>query len=113
MATLTINPVVRAGLNLTTVDTAAAGGGDEFVNTGREMFYANNASGGAIVITFVTTPTVDGLAIADRTVSVPAGEIMVVGPFATSQYNDTAEKIQVTYDGVTSLTVAVIQLTAV
>lgn len=107
MATLTVNTIDRTGANLTDLDTAAAGGGDDWANTGIEFLYLNNASGGAIVVTLDIEATVDGQAVTDPTVSVPAGEAMIIGPFPTSIYNDGNDKVSVTYDGVTSLTVGV------
>ena len=104
MATLTAQTIVRAAL--TPALAAAAAGGDEFVNTGKEFVELENASVGDIVATFVTTATVDGLAVADRTVTIDAGERRFVGPFSSS-YEDSETKIQITYDGVTSLTIGV------
>lgn len=109
MATLTVNTVDIDGFNLTDGDAAAAGGGDEFVNTGREFFYADNGNGADWDITFVTQQTVGGLAVADKVVTVPAGESMLIGPFPKGLYNDGNAKVQVTYEGVTSLLVAVVR----
>lgn len=106
MATLTAQTIVRAGLEATYA--AAAGGGDEFVNTGVEVLHVKNASVGDITVTVVSQATVDGLAVADRAVVVTAGEERFIGPFPTNVYNDANQKIQVTYSGVTTLTIAVL-----
>lgn len=111
MATLTVQSISRTGLSPSY--GAAAGGGDEFVNTGIQFFHAKNGSGGDIVVTFETPNSVDtNLAIADRTVTVTAGEERIIGPFPVANYNDANGKVQVTYDGVTSLTVGVFQLSS-
>ena len=89
--------------------TAAAGGGDTFANDGQTLFVAANGSGGAIVI------TVTGVAGAKtynyaipKTRSATAGKTTIMGPFPVAVFSGTCS---VTYDGVTSLTVAPVSLT--
>ena len=54
---------------------------------------------------------VDGLAVADKAVSVPSGEEWAIGPFPPGIYNDVNSKVQLTYDGVTGApTIAVLQI---
>jgi hypothetical protein len=104
MATLTVQNITKAGDEPTYV--SAAGGGDEFANNGKTMFVLNNGSGGTIVATIITQATKDGLAVADRTVSVLAGDTAWVVDLDPNVYNVPATgRVQVTYDGVTSLTV--------
>lgn len=103
MAVLTVNEISRAGVSGAL--TAAAGGGDSFANDGRTYLDINNGSGGSITVTFVTQQTVDGLAVADLAVAVGAGVRTKVGPFPPGIYNDVNGRVQVTYSGVTSLTV--------
>jgi len=110
MATLTVEEIVRAGLEPTF--NAAAGGGDEFENSGSEFIHVKNGHSGAQTVTIATPATVDGLAVADRAVAVPAGEERVIGPFPRSTYNDAAGKVQLTYSGVTLLTLAVMKPTS-
>lgn len=111
MALLTVVDLVRAGIDMASA-VAAAGGGDSFVNTGKEFLAVKNGSGGAITVTFVTQVTVDGQPVADLAVSVPAGHTMDIGPFPPGYYNDGSGQVQVTYSGVTSLTVMPVRLTA-
>ena len=103
MAVLSVLEVSRAGVSGAL--TAAAGGGDSFANDGRTYLDINNGSGGSITVTFVTQQTVDGLAVADLAVAVGAGVRTKVGPFPPGIYNDANGRVQVTYSGVTSLTV--------
>lgn len=110
MATLTVQAISRAGLEPTL--QAAASGGDQFANTGREFVRIDNGGGSAVTVTVTTPQTVDGLAVADRTVSVPAGETRLVGPFPTANYNDASGRVQLAYSGVTSVTVAALHLPA-
>jgi len=109
MAVLTIQEITRAGVGPTFA--AAAGGGDSFPNDGRTMCEVKNAGGGAITLTVVTQITVDGKAVADDAISVPAttGDRMV-GPFPPEIYNDVNGRVNLTYSGVTSVTVGAFRL---
>jgi len=107
MAVLAVNELSRAGKNPVALDTAAAGGGDSFPNTGREYLYVANGDASSKTVTLVYAATTDGQAITNRTVAVPAGESMLIGPFPTSLYNDANGRVAVTYSAVTSVTVAV------
>jgi len=107
MATLTAQTIVRTGLEATYA--ACAAGGDEFVNTGDEFIHIKNAAVGDQTVTIETPATVDGLAVADRDVVVTAAEERFIGPFSTSVYNDGDAKVQLTYDAVVTLTIAIIK----
>lgn len=106
MATLTVQTTDRDGAEAALA--AAASGGDEFANTGQELLLVNNGSGAPITVTIVTQQSVDGLAVADKTVAVAAGELWVVGPFPTPIYNDGDNLVQLTYSTETDLTVGVL-----
>ena len=108
MATLSVQSIVKAGLNPSF--SAAAGGGDQFALTDKnDIFWIKNGSGGSITVTFTTQATTDGLAVADRTVAVPAGEDRAVSDLDPNVYRDSSGYCQVTYSGVTSLTVAALR----
>ena len=109
MADITVQSIVRAGLLPGTPDSAA-GGGDAFLNTGREFIEIANGSGSSINVTIATQSTVDGLAVADRVVAVGAGETKKIGPFPKGAYNDSDGKVQVTYSAAGSVTIAVFNL---
>lgn len=108
MAELTVQEIVITGLEATAA--SAAGGGDTFKNDGKTFFRAINGSGGDITLTFTTPGKVGGVAIADPTVVVTAGETREVGPFEPSIFNNSSGLVAVSYSGVTSLTVAAIRL---
>lgn len=83
---LAVQDCVVAGLNPTM--TAAIADGHAFVNLGENIFlYVDNGGGSAVAVTIETPGTVDGNAIADLSVSVPAGESRFIGPFKRSVYN--------------------------
>lgn len=92
---------------------ATGGAGDQWVNTGRELFYIKNGGGGGITVTFDSPATCSfaGAAIAahDNVVSVGAAEERLIGPFPAVRFNNAAGDCIVTYSGVTSVTVAVIR----
>jgi hypothetical protein len=116
MATLTREAVTEAGL--TPTGAAAAGGGDQFENTGVEYLYVKNGGGGSINVTItaqdtsVTMANYGTLTKADSVVAVAAGATAIIGLFPKSAYNDANSYVQVTYSGVTSVTVAVLYFTS-
>lgn len=58
-----------------------------FVNNGRTILQVRNTVGTSRVVTIETPGTVDGLAVAERTVTVGAGKTAYIGPFPRSIYN--------------------------
>ena len=116
MATLTVATAVRSTNGNNLAGVAAAGGGDVFPNTGQEILIIKNGGGSAVTLTVVTAATVDGLAVADLTASIGAGETRALGPFPPSIYNDTlvnGGNVSLTYSAVTSVTVAVLKVAPV
>jgi len=107
MAALTPQTTTRAGIEPTY--EACGAGGDEFANAGGELVHIKNGAGAEQIMTIVSQATVDGLAVADRTVAIPAGEERVVGPFPTATYNDGDGLVQLTYDAVVTLTIGIIK----
>lgn len=106
MATLIVQSLAgSSGAEITT--QAADVAGDEFANdNGRVNFEVNNGSGSSVDVTIVTQATVDGLAVADRVISVGAGERFIINQLGSGTYNDSKGDVQVTYSAVTSVTVA-------
>lgn len=104
MATLTVTTTSFSGATLS--PTACAGGGDKFLNDGKTKFYIKNNSGGSITVTIDAQGTPGGLTITDPTVTVGSGVEKIVGPFDPQYFNDTSGYVNLTYSGVTSLTIA-------
>jgi hypothetical protein len=72
--------------------------GNQFDHSARTFLRARNADGGsAHTVTIQTPGTVDSLAIADRTVSVPASATRYIGPF-TNDYRQSDGKVYVDVD---------------
>lgn len=107
MATLTVQEISRSGVAPSFA--SAAGGGDQFLNDGKTYLEVVNGATDCNV-TIVTQSTVDGLAVADKTVTVSASTRKKIGPFPPSIYNDTSGYVQLTYDDVSNVTVGVFRL---
>jgi hypothetical protein len=117
MATLVAQSIVETGLNPVLV--AADVAGDEFLIDSQErtMFVVDNAGGGVLIATVeaqntsVKVPGFGTTVRGDMVVTVPAGEQRYVGPFPNA-FADPADgnRVQVAYDGVTSVTVGVFKL---
>lgn len=110
MATpLSVETIDRSGLAPS--GAAADAGGNEFANDGKVFLEVDNQDASSTNVTIVTQQTSDGLAVADRVVSVGATSRKLIGPFPASIYNDGSGKVQLTYSSVTSLTVFAYALT--
>jgi hypothetical protein len=70
-----------------------------------------NASGSAVTVTIPTPGTIDGLAITDRTINVPAttGDVMIALGKGDA-YRNTDGTAYIDYSAVTSVTVAVVDV---
>lgn len=106
MATLAATTAAVTGTTFTA--TAAAGGGDKFLNYGNERLYSKNGGGGSITLTITPGGTPGGLTLSAVTVTVAAGAEKIVGPFNPQYFNDSSGYVNLTYSGVSSVTVAVI-----
>jgi hypothetical protein len=104
MAALTTNVVPLTGLRFDDKLVAATGGGDT-APTGKGVLLAvKNGDASDHTVTMATPGTVDGLAIADRTITVTAGQTILIP--LTDRYRDPSTgRAALTYDGVTSVTV--------
>lgn len=60
--------------------------GDTVPNGGTTVLFMNNTAGSSGTVTVQTTSTVDGLAVSDRTFTVPANTVQVVKLGPTSVY---------------------------
>lgn len=108
MATLTVQQLSLSGLNPSFA--AAAAGGDEFVNSGKIYLHVKNSGAGSITVTVNSQAACSQGFDHDTAVSVPSGGERLIGPFAKSRFDDANGKVQIAYSGVTSVTVAAIEL---
>jgi hypothetical protein len=108
---LTVTTTAKTGVVQPAMVAVDAANGNSFVNTGREVIEINNGGGSPITVTFVTTLTYQGYAIADQTVSVTNGTVKLCGPFDTALFNDTTDStIGIDYSSGTSVTARVTKL---
>jgi hypothetical protein len=112
---LTVQKVLSSGLNVTY--TAATVDGEAFNNASEDVIvHIKNGGGGACVLTVQTPAQQDGLDVAERTVSVPAGEDRFVGPFRRSIYGRLDSVLEIPHavwidtDVQTSVTLAVLKV---
>ncbi len=114
MATLTVYPALRTGVGVELTGTAAAAGGDAYPNTGQEALYIINAEAAPKTVTIASPALVDGdLTVAAVAFVCPASKTTVLGPFPVGKHNDANGLVQISYSGVTTLTVKVIKHTPV
>ena len=112
MADLSIQSIVEAGLEATYASCAA--GGDTFANDGSEKQFLHVKNGDASDHTVTVTPDISSkdvrgygtLTRANVAVVVTAGEERFIGPFPTPAFETPA----ITYDDVTSMTIAVLKI---
>tara|TARA_R100001244_G_scaffold131929_1_gene106289 strand:- start:1560 stop:1919 length:360 start_codon:yes stop_codon:yes gene_type:complete len=113
MATITAQAITESGKNDVSYSSAAAEG-DAFENTGNQILHIKNGSGESITVTIVAeTTSVDipqygTLTKANQTIAVGASGDAFIGTFPQSPFNDEDALVQITYSGVTSLTLAVL-----
>jgi len=102
MGTLGINKIIEGGLaeNLEN----AASGGDEFSNSGIEFIHVVNDHASESYTVSITAqkttmrhPNYGNLTKANQTFAVAAGAEAFAGPFRQIAFNDSDNKVQVTY----------------
>ena len=115
MATLTPQKIVDSGLIETAV--AATAGGDQFTNSGIEFIHVTNGHAStACVVTIIAQVTnihhqqFGSVTKSNITKSVAAGQDAFIGPFKQSAFNDTNNNVQITYDGVATISIAALYL---
>lgn len=104
MATLTVQTIAKTGTQLT--ENACAGGGDAFANTGAVILWIKNSNASSRTLTIVSQATTDGLAVADRTVTIPGTDDTQIGDLDRNVYNDSNGLCQLTYSTEVGLTIA-------
>lgn len=98
---LSVQRITTDGLN--PAYTAANADGHSIDNDAHMFLHVKNGDASAHTVTVVTPRQVDGLDVADLTVSVPAGEERIIGRFSTATFG---RSVDVNFSAVTSVTVA-------
>lgn len=107
MAELTVQTIVRAGLN--PAYSAAAPGGDSCKTGPRTFLHLKNGHSAPQTVTVVTPGTVEGLAVADLAVAVPNAGERIIGPIS-DVFRGAGGLADITYSGTTLLTIAAIRI---
>ncbi|MFD4196621.1 hypothetical protein [Amycolatopsis thermoflava] len=109
---VTTQPIVQTGLTPVMTEPTADG---DVIDTGRVALMVTNGSGSSINVTVESPVTVDGLAVAELVVAVPAGATKFIGPFRQSTFgrpvgDPDAGRAYVNYSAQTDVDRAVISL---
>lgn len=85
--------------------------GDTFLNTGKELVLIEhtNGAGSDVDLTVTTTKTIDGEAVEDKVITIPAGTLHLLGPFQPGYYNDQDGYVSLSYSSETDMEVAVLK----
>jgi len=111
MADLVVKKVVLTGLDPNDpAYVSCAAGGDAAPNSGYTFLHVKNAHTSAWQVTVNSVAPCNQGYDHDAVVSVPASEERMIGPFDRGRFNDPNGKISITYDGVTALTIAAIEV---
>ncbi len=110
MAELTVQNVTLAGVSPTYV--ACDSNGDVFKNpAGRTFLSFKNTDTADKTVTILSLKECNQGYIHNVVITVPAGGEVLVGAFSPTRFNDTTQKVSITYSDVTGLTVAALKLT--
>lgn len=102
--------IVKTGVEPTYTGSLSVSDVYQFVNDGKTFIHVKNGGGSPDLVTIVSQISEDGLAVADRTVNVPAGEERMIGPLLPHVYNDGDGLVNVSHSFITSVTQAVFSL---
>lgn len=105
---ISVQAISRDGLQPTY--SALIADGHMFKNDGEHMFLHVKNDITPFTLTIQTPQTVDGLAVAEKTVSIGTSEEQFVGPFPVRTYNQASDLVYVDYSNVTDGTVAALRL---
>jgi hypothetical protein len=100
--------ITQAGLNpvMTAAPNAGAGNGITFGSSGNE-FLIVTTSGTVATLTLDATGRIDGVALADPTVTLPATGTRYIGPFGPGAFGGS---VGVDFSVITGVTYAVVRL---
>lgn len=83
----------------------------QFGNDGRVFLHVKKSGAGACTVTVATPATVQGFAIAELTVSIPASTgDKFIGPFSPSIFNDASGNVSFTVSDTAGLSFAIVKL---
>lgn len=86
-ASQTTQQITKTGLSPALASPAAGG---DVIDTGRVFLRVDNTGTAAATVTVITPIEIDGLALEDLTVSVPAGATRLIGPLSPTTFGQPA-----------------------
>ena len=108
--TKVVQMVVKTGVVPTRTGSLSLSDTYQMLNNGNLFIEVVNGDASPTTVTIVSQNTVDGLAVADRTVVVSAGTEQIIGPFPPQIYNNSVGEIEVTFSNITAITLAALNL---
>lgn len=102
---ITVQQVTKAGVTLS-FSAATATDGNNFANDGDVLLYVKNGGASPITVTVQTPAKIEGVDVAELTVSVSNASEKIIGPFPTSIFNQSDGTVYVDFSAVTSVTIA-------
>lgn len=109
MAVQTIHTINHPGVDISAGAVAADVAGDSWANSGNQMAAIINGGIGSVTVTLPYQIQFDGGTPTNKTLAIPAGHTAIVGPFSPAYYNDTNGRANITYSGVSSVSIYVFQ----
>lgn len=108
---IAVEKVLPGGLTATYTGSLSVSDTYMVKNDGKTILHFKKSAAVIANITIETPVTVDGLAVAERAVAIPAttGD-KFLGPFPTRVYNDTSGDLRFASDDIDGLTVAVLRI---
>ena len=89
---------------------AATGGGDQFFMAGNELLIVNNGGGVGVTVTVTASGTLSEWTPLNLTATIAAGKIGLINVNYGLRFRDANGNVQLTYSGVTSVTVGVFRI---
>lgn len=91
--------------------TDAVAGGHKFTNDGSTVLVLQNTNGSSRTVTITTNATVDGLAVTDLTITLPATTgRLITATFPRTVYNGSDGKVAVDYSATAGVKVAAVKI---
>ena len=112
MAVLIAQKIDLSGKTLTFGSADVAG--DVFDNSGSTLLYVKNEDISSHDVTLELQKNIEieglSLTITDPVVTVPTTDEKIIGPFPKGWFDDSNGQVNVSYDDITSVTVAVLEI---
>lgn len=113
MADVRVTPqkLLKGGVTPSYTGSLSTGNTYQVRNSGRTLIHLKKSGAGECIATIATPKTVDGLAVAEQTITVPASTgDKIAGPFSPNLFNNGDGDLEITFSEITGLTIAAFEL---